>query len=287
MTAALRVLGVEARYGDAGIEVRDPSFADRVLGGQGGLIAGRSQAVLSVDGVATFAVAGGDAVTVQADPSADPVAVEQLLHGPVAALLLAQRGRFALHASTVAVGDAGVAIAGAPGAGKTTAALALAARGHRLVADDLSPLRTDDPIRVEPSGRPLHVWPATAERMGLAVEGCPTTAERGKLIVALPATGPVELTRLVVLASDAAAEIVHAEDLAVGDAFALVTAHLWAARVVCAVWPAETFQAAASLVASVALTRLRRPAAGWTVEEVAAGIESLTADARSAVGSRP
>ncbi|WP_205697116.1 hypothetical protein [Conexibacter sp. SYSU D00693] len=58
---------------------------------------------------------------------------------PVALL----HGAEALHAGTVEVGGAGIAVAAGQGGGKTTLLGALLARGARLVADDVSVLRRD------------------------------------------------------------------------------------------------------------------------------------------------
>jgi hypothetical protein len=49
-----------------------------------------------------------------------------------------QRGHFALHAATVAFDGVAIAIAGEPGAGKSTLATALCAEGATLVTEDLS-----------------------------------------------------------------------------------------------------------------------------------------------------
>jgi len=62
------------------------------------------------------------------------------LLGPVLGFLLRLRGTLALHASVVAVGGCAVALAGAAGAGKSTAAAAFARAGHAVLADDLAAL---------------------------------------------------------------------------------------------------------------------------------------------------
>ena len=60
-------------------------------------------------------------------------------------------GRRTLHASAVAVDGRGVLILGPAGAGKTTLALELVARGARLIADDRVELvREGDVVRLSP-----------------------------------------------------------------------------------------------------------------------------------------
>ena len=82
------------------------------------------------------------------------------LYGPVLGFVLRARGRLALHASCVRVGDGAVLLAGPPGAGKSTTAAALAARGLTVVSDDLTAL--DDastPPRAWPAFDHLRLWP--------------------------------------------------------------------------------------------------------------------------------
>ena len=94
------------------------------------------------------------------------------LYGPVLGYLLRALGRLALHASCVRVGDGAVLLAGAPGAGKSTTAAALAMRGMTVVSDDLTALDTGHNEEVQiprveesaPSSRAAEgavlAWPA-------------------------------------------------------------------------------------------------------------------------------
>jgi hypothetical protein len=87
------------------------------------------------------------------------------LYGPVLGFLLRARGRLALHASCVQVGDGAVLLAGPPGAGKSTTAAALATRGMPVVSDDLTALDLDDgdaPPLAWPSFDHLRLWPEGA-----------------------------------------------------------------------------------------------------------------------------
>lgn len=63
-----------------------------------------------------------------------------------------------LHAGAVAIGRAGVVLVGEKGRGKTTLSLALAARGHGFLADEMTALRLDTrellPLRRSVSIRP-------------------------------------------------------------------------------------------------------------------------------------
>jgi hypothetical protein len=84
------------------------------------------------------------------------------LYGPVLGFLLRARGRLAMHASCVRIGDGTVLLAGPPGAGKSTTAAALATRGLTVVSDDLTALSLDDgddAPRAWPAFDHLRLWP--------------------------------------------------------------------------------------------------------------------------------
>ena len=94
------------------------------------------------------------------------------LYGPVLGFLVRVRGRLALHASCVRIGDGAVLIAGPPGSGKSTTAAALATRGVSVLSDDLTALDLDDraaPI-AWPSFDHLRLWP-DGERVVLGEGG--------------------------------------------------------------------------------------------------------------------
>jgi hypothetical protein len=82
------------------------------------------------------------------------------LLGPVLGLVLRLRGVPSLHASAVAIGGVAVALVGPAGAGKSTTAAALVARGHALVADDVLALRArGDGVLAQPAYPYLRLWP--------------------------------------------------------------------------------------------------------------------------------
>jgi len=75
-------------------------------------------------------------------------------------LLLHQQGALALHGSAIETPRGVVAFVGASGNGKSTLAMALHDRGHRLVADDICAVVLDDNRRpvAMPSYPRLKLW---------------------------------------------------------------------------------------------------------------------------------
>lgn len=225
-----------------------------------------------------FGVSGGGRVVADLAPCADRELVGRVLYGPVAALVLGQQGRFALHASTIAVGPypgVGVALAGRAGVGKSTTLLELQRRGHRAVVDDLTPV--DSSLEAAGFRRPLHVWPDTAAAFGLPI---PEEKRPGKLALDVGSSGTVRLQLLAVLETGGVEEVA-ARPAAPANAVAAIISHLWAARVVAELWADQAFCFAAVLASSVEVVLLSRPEGRWTVPQVAAEVEGLAAGGRS------
>jgi len=112
----------------------------------------RGACLLRIDNVATYFVTPRE-IVVSPRPGAVDAEIRVFLLGSVFGFLCHQRGLFPLHASCVAIGGKAVALCGQSGAGKSTTALCLTLRGHRLIADDVCV------IDVNGAGVP-HVLPA-------------------------------------------------------------------------------------------------------------------------------
>lgn len=114
-------------------------------------------------------VEDGREVTLQWDESSDPTGDPSwLLQGWAVTLAALQRGNLSLHAATVRIGDAVVAIAGNRGAGKSTTAVGLRNRGHQLLVDDVALLEfRGGEAWTTPYARNVHLLPDAAEALGI------------------------------------------------------------------------------------------------------------------------
>jgi hypothetical protein len=185
----------------------------------------------------------------------------------------------------VTVGRHGVALAGDSRAGKSTTALALRARGHRLVTDDVSPVPVGPAApSVVPFGRPLHVWPDTAAALDLDVSGARlVTGELTKLALPAPVQGrdhapaAVALHAVVLLRVEPAAGAVAAARLSWVDTVAALHHNAYRAALLGSLWPTELFGWAVELTCRLPVWTVTRPAGEWSLASVVDRVEAIAA----------
>jgi hypothetical protein len=272
------LMGARVEAGPADFRLAHPVVDGPLPSGAGHLAADQARAILRIDGVGTFAIADGTRVRVDPEPSVAADVLAVWLHGTVAALLLAQRGRFALHASVVGIDGVGVAVAGDQRAGKSTTALRLTQLGHSLAADDVSPLDAGDVVTVHPFGRPVHVPPDTAAILGLELSDArPILPDNPKLALPAPPGGPVPLGAIAVLraAGTEPGTRVTCERVSGGEAYWLIGLHTYRVRLLNELWQSELFAWATRIAQRVPVHVITRPRDRWTVDAVAHVVEGL------------
>lgn len=212
-----------------------------------------------------------DTITVD---TADDDFARQCVVGPGLGVLLHRRGRFVLHGSAVRVGGRAVVLVGHKGAGKSTTAAALVARGHGLLTDDLVALAdVDGRPHVLPGPTQMKLWTASAEALGLADAVAPfmTGLDKGVWHGARPAEGAAPLACVGVLDWDDALTLAPLDGTkAFGDVFA----HAYAPRFLGAATAAGLMGACSALVRSVPVLRVARPRDLGAVDALAAAIEA-------------
>jgi hypothetical protein len=240
--------------------------------------ADRRTAVLQLPKVATFSIEAGRRVVVDVVPGASERELAVWLAGPVAALVLAQRGRFALHANLIEIRGQAIAVAGPTGAGKTTTSLRLAQRGAALGGDDVLPLTVEGEAVIHTTtGRPLRIDRETAGELGLDVAQAESASPPGaKLLLQQPSRAPGPLGCVVVLAADGG-DSVESKRVTGAEAARQLRANLYRPRLLGRIWERELFEWAAAVAARVPVHVVRRPAARRSVDQVAAAVEELAA----------
>jgi len=124
--------------------------------------------LLNIPGVACYLLRGGNEILVDQAPGSGHGDVCAFLLGTVFGALCHQRGITPLHGSAVDVTDGCVAFVGETGAGKSTLAATLAARGHQVIADDVCFLRiiaTGD-VQAWPGISRIRLWEDAVAALG-------------------------------------------------------------------------------------------------------------------------
>ncbi len=127
--------------------------------------------LLDIPGVARFLVEGGGRVRVQLAAQAPLGDVCSYLLGSVFGALCHQNGLLPLHGSAVERKGEVTVLLGDSGAGKSTTAACLQARGHRIVADDICLLEeTAAGMRVVPVAGWVKLWRESMTHLGTQPE---------------------------------------------------------------------------------------------------------------------
>lgn len=194
-------------------------------------------------------------------------------------LAMLQRGFLPLHASTVRVGDAVVAVAGQSGSGKSTTAFGLSLRGHELIVDETTLLEaTDDGVLFHPFPRRINLTQATAQRLGFAPEDTqPVAQSRGKVALthAPRSLDPMLLTHVVALQAPVGSDV-EIEPLTGALAVAMLSVHAERLGIAPLVLGRQRYLALLHAVSErTSVVTLRRPANGWSLDAVIDAIEGL------------
>ena len=190
------------------------------------------QACYQLEGVGRFLVSGGKDVLVDRHPNADERTLRLCLLGPVAALILHQRGYLVLHASAVAVNGSGIAFVGGQGWGKSTLAAAFNGRGHGTLADDVTAIQmqSDQPM-VIPAFPHVKLWPDSLMALGELPERLPVVhpdfTKRSMRVNGASTPLPMPLKRIYVLASGPRPEI---QTVSPSEALLELIGHSYSAR---------------------------------------------------------
>lgn len=122
----------------------------------------------AVEGVARYAVIGGDTILVDPEAGSPRRNVRLYLLGSALGMLIQQRGMLPLHANAIEIAGRAFAFVGPSGAGKSTLAAWMHDRGHRAIADDVCVVSFDDCNRavVNPGLPRLRLWKDALEGTG-------------------------------------------------------------------------------------------------------------------------
>ncbi len=225
-------------------------------------------------------VEDGRLVTIQwtEDPEDDSADPSWMVQGWAVTIASLQRGNLSLHASTVRIGDEIVAIAGHQGAGKSTTAMGLRARGHQLLVDDTTVIEfRNDGVWITPYARNVHLLPDAAGAVGVDFDALPLLAGRhGKVAFRAeePPSDPHRIDRIVVLTKPSHATDVTLSDVRGVDRIPILHHHVSRLGLAPIVLGQPTFFGLlARLADSTTVQLLQRPQDDWTLDQVLDTIE--------------
>lgn len=267
-----------------GIRVREGELPDALPGSTSPrpwIQATPTAALVRFRGRAGLLVEHGTDVTVdRGTRGADEVG--WMVQGWAVTLAMLQRGLLSLHASTVEIGDTVVAIAGGRGAGKSTTAMGLRDRGHRLLCDDVTvvDLRPDG-AWTTPYWRNVHLLEDSALAVGVDFDELPPLG-RGRVKAAFrpedPPDEPRRLDRIVVLTPSAAGGSVAATAETGAARLAALLDHTIRDGIAPLILGQERYFAQVAQLADVVpVTTVSRPGDGWTLDAVLDAIEAIEA----------
>jgi hypothetical protein len=217
-------------------------------------------------------------IVVAPDTAANTELLQVFLLGTAWAACCHQRDLLLLHASAALVDTTCIAFLGNSGAGKSTLAALLAARGHRLAADDtcvLASLR--DATHLQPGAPSLKLWrdalPLVADQ---ATQVRAAAMQSGKFRVSLATRWlrePLRVQRLLLLDSDTDGSSPCFERLTPLDAVQAIAAHTFRRKLLPLLGrQQQNFRACAAVVATTQVYRWIRP---WGEERQLQMIEML------------
>jgi len=211
-------------------------------------------------GFALFQVREGKEIAITSAPGVDERLVQLFTVGTVLPIALRQRGRHVLHGSCVEINGNAVAFLGQSGAGKSSIAAALHARGHPLIADDVTAIEFDAGRALVYSAFPqVKLSGAVAAALGCAgdqlIDLHPMETRRGYRVPEPALGGPYPLRQIYVLARDAHPRI---EALRPAGAMMELSRHSSFTAVARFYNAGPGFHACASLANHVSVSRLWR-----------------------------
>jgi len=166
-----------------------------------------SEAFFIWNDVGAFRVRDGTEIIIDPKEGVNEEFLRMFLLGSVMGMLLQQRGRFPLHASTVVMNGKAVAFTGESGIGKSTLVSALHQKGYEIVADDVTAIDMEAGLPIVFPGIPkIKLWPESAEAFDDDAENLPRLhPESEKRVIRIDkgiTSSVYSLGRIYVLAED-------------------------------------------------------------------------------------
>lgn len=239
-----------------------------------------SQFLLRMPAIAKYLVRNGDEIVIEPAPEATEHEVRVFMLGSCVGALLHQREFLVMHAAAIADDDGAVLFAGASGVGKSTLLGELLNRGHAMVVDDVCAVTTSDVgnATVMPGYPRTRLWADAAKKLDVDTEDLertrPSIEKFERQVPDQFWNAPARFRRLYILGVHNQPDI-SVERLPALNSFSVVLHNTYRGKFIEGLAMRSTHFALATLVASsVTISRVKRPAAGFDLAELADAIEA-------------
>ena len=132
----------------------------------------QNQFSLHVPDTGNFYAENGNKVLIEAFEPINQQSIELYLNGSVTGAILHQRKQLPLHASSFEQQNAGIAISGDTGAGKSSITLGYIKQfGASFLTDDITPIIMNKGFQIAPIGDSLKLWKNAVEQLAPEEKG--------------------------------------------------------------------------------------------------------------------
>jgi hypothetical protein len=180
---------------------------------------------LVIQEVGAYRIRGGTEIWIAPVEATSERNIRLFLLGSALGAIVHQRGLLPLHANAIEIGGRAVAFMGHSGAGKSTMAAWFLDRGHRVLADDVCVVSSDEAGVIAYPGIPrLRLWREALEHSGRTTDAFELAFDSmDKWNVPTPAasqSGPIPLAHVYLLskAGESGPQIVRLSGVAAIDA---------------------------------------------------------------------
>jgi len=244
----------------------------------GGIRYGRLGEAIQFDvpWAARYRIEGASRIVVQRVPGATEDFAGLYLSGLILATMLGARGIITLHGSAVSSAGGGIIFIGDKGAGKSTTAAALAARGCRILCDDVIPIAEGPEIY---PGIPLpKLLPDAYEKLIGSPEKAPELFDGvSKYQVSLPSSDKPTALRMIIALEIAHRESLHIDPIRGGAKIHKILQNTMSLAGIDE--PVLVFDRCAERLAAVPCYRIQRPAGKYCLDELVDAVIQLDHEA--------
>ncbi|MBY4891625.1 hypothetical protein KUL25_02465 [Rhodobacteraceae bacterium N5(2021)] len=232
---------------------------------------------LDIDGVVRMAAIAGQRLLYCPYDGTDDASVQVFLMGSGLGAVLMQRKLLVMHGNAVEVAGACVMCVGPSGVGKSTTAAGLMQRGHRVMSDDVCAINGAG--QIVPGIPSIKLWQSAADGLGMATKGLdpvrPDMEKYGLPLGRAFYADPLPVTRIYVLSPNGSATV-SLERLNAAEKFDTLRDNTYRFPFVAALGLSTLhFQQLADLARRISVTRIKRPAEGFHLDQL---LDALIAD---------